>query len=128
MGASPPQALEDLVREYERRTNTHVFDRVKPLIDPDAVYWFSDGSHEGIDEIERAFTRTWNTIRDEVYSIADVRWLTVSDRSASCVYTFHWEGHVDGDWKRASGRGTSVFALEDGRWRVVHEHLSPDPA
>jgi hypothetical protein len=41
--------LEAFLAEYARRTNTHQFAAVAPLIAADAVYWFSDGSHRGLD-------------------------------------------------------------------------------
>ena len=121
---SVPKELADFVREYERRTNSHDFAQVSELIDPNAIYWFSDGTHEGIDEIERAFDQTWDTIRNEVYTIEDVKWLSVDETSASCVYPFHWEGEVEGEPESGSGRGTSIFVKKAGDWKVVHEHLS----
>jgi hypothetical protein len=49
--------LEAFLAEYARRTNTHQFAAVAPLIAADAVYWFSDGSHRGLDSIRLAFER-----------------------------------------------------------------------
>ena len=37
--AAEPDAF---LRQYELATNTHDFDNVRPLIDPDAVYFFSN--------------------------------------------------------------------------------------
>lgn len=124
MTDTAPPELRAFVREYERRTNTHDFEAVRELIHPDAMYWFSDGTHEGIDEIERAFERTWEAIQHEVYKIEDVRWLTVEDTSAAYVYTFRWEGTVDGQVRSGGGRGTTVLVRWEGAWKAVHEHLS----
>jgi ketosteroid isomerase-like protein len=117
----------EFMREYERRTNTHRFEEVAPLIAEHAVYWFSDGSFRGIDEIRRAFEETWAVIRDEVYSVEDVQWLVQSGNSAVCIYIFRWRGIVEGQQKQGMGRGTSVLTKIAERWQVVHERLSPIP-
>ena len=104
---------EELMREYERRTNTHRFEQVAPLIADDAVYWFSDGSFRGKAAIRRAFEATWTAIRDEHYAV--------------CAYTFRWQGQTSNGPAEGTGRGTSVLRKQDGDWQVVHEHLSPMP-
>ncbi len=118
----------EVMREYERRTNTHSFATVAPLIAGDAVYWFGDGSFVGIDAIAQAFERTWATIREERYVIEDVQWLVNDERAAVCVYHYRWQGIVAGEVKQGMGRGTSVLRPVDGVWKVVHEHLSRLPA
>ncbi|MGA7924100.1 MAG: nuclear transport factor 2 family protein [Thermoplasmata archaeon] len=111
--------------EYARRTNTHRFDEVAPLVDPGAVYWFSDGStHEGIAAIRSVFERNWAAIRNEVYRIEDPRWLVRDDKIAVVAYRFRWEGETDAGRRSGEGRGTSVLRYHAGSWRVVHEHLS----
>ena len=117
----------DFMAEYIRQTNTHQFDAVAPYIDEEAVFWFSSGSHRGVVAIRAAFERTWATIQDEVYAIEDLEWLTVDEASATCLYTFRWQGNIDGVSREGSGRGTSILRKGDGRWRVVHEHLSARP-
>lgn len=124
MSEGVAREVRDFLDLYERRTNTHDFEAVREFIDPDAVYWFSDGVHEGIREIQQAFEQTWDAIRDEVYSIEDVRWLTVDGDSASCIYTFHWKGTVDGQVETGSGRGTCIVHRHEGSWKIVQEHLS----
>jgi ketosteroid isomerase-like protein len=116
---------EDLIREYSTRTNSHRFEQVAPLIDVDAVYWFSDGStHEGIDAIRSVFEHNWSAIHNEVYRIEDVRWLTRDEQIAVCVYRFRWEGDTNEGHRAGEGRGTSVLRNVGGSWRIVHEHLS----
>ena len=112
------------VKKYEEATNSHDFNNVRPLIAPEAVYFFSNENLFGIEAIEKAFTDTFNTILDEVYSIRDVQWLAVSETAAVCVYNFHWIGTIDGERKEGSGRGTNVLVKRDGKWLMVHEHLS----
>lgn len=120
-------ALDQFLAEYVRRTNTHRFDEVATLIDEEAVFWFSSGSHRGLAAIRAAFERTWAIIQNEVYSVQDVEWLTVDDTSAVCLYTFHWRGDIDGEAREGIGRGTTVLRRVNDRWRIVHEHLSARP-
>lgn len=117
----------ELLREYEHRTNTHRFEEVAPLIADDAIYWFNDGSFQGHEAIKQAFEKTWAYIQDEQYAIENVQWLVDNEPSAVCIYLFHWQGRVAGQLMQGAGRGTSVFARRDGRWQVIHEHLSPLP-
>jgi ketosteroid isomerase-like protein len=119
--------LDAVLAEYARRTNTHRFDQVAPLLADDAVYWFSDGSYCGLGPIRQAFERTWALIQDEHYAIGDVEWLTVDSRSATCIYSFHWRGRIDGTLHEGRGRGTSVFRKFGEQWLVAHEHLSRWP-
>ncbi len=112
------------LKQYEKATNSHDFNNVRPLIAPEAIYFFSNENLFGIAEIEKAFTDTFNTIKDETYSINDVQWLAISDTVAVCVYNFHWVGVMDGERKEGSGRGTNSLVKRDGDWLMVHEHLS----
>jgi ketosteroid isomerase-like protein len=117
----------EFLREYERRTNTHCFENVAPLIANNALFWFNDGSFQGKDAIKQAFENTWAYIQEEQYSIDNVQWLVNEANSAVCTYIFHWQGISDGRKVQGIGRGTSVLRKVDARWQVVHEHLSALP-
>ncbi len=118
------EELADFLNSYEVATNSHNFSNVAPLIVPDATYWFTDGTHVGHESIQAAFENAWNTVKDEVYGIKDVQWIAASDTIASCVYTFTWQGLIDGKPRSGEGRGTNVLVKQDGKWQIVHEHLS----
>ena len=122
--STDPAAPTDFVRAYEEATNSHDVDHLAPLIAPDAVYWFSDGSHRGRENVLAAITETFATIRDEVYTISDLEWITVSSDSAVCRYSFSWTGTIDGRVRSGSGRGTNVLTNTNGTWQMLHEHLS----
>jgi ketosteroid isomerase-like protein len=115
------------LREYERCANTHRFDEVAPLIAADAIFWFSDGSYQGKEAIRQAFEATFDLIREERYTLEQLHWLVEEEHIAVCLYDFHWQGLVNGQPARGSGRGTSVLRQEEGHWYVVHEHLSRLP-
>jgi len=114
----------DVMKDYEARINRHDFDLLLPLIADDAVFWFTDGTHAGIDAVRRAFEEAWQTVENEVYSLANLRWLALGDTAASCVYSFHWKGIAAGEPVWGEGRGTSVLRKDAGGWKIVHEHLS----
>ncbi|WP_338723624.1 nuclear transport factor 2 family protein [Devosia sp. XK-2] len=124
MGFTSPQAA---MAFYGEVINEHRFDALLPMLSKDVVFWFSSGSHCGVDAARRAFEKTWRRIADEFYWIEDLSWLCQGDGSAACLYRFGWRGLVDGKLTQGGGRGTSVLRLEPDGWKVVHEHLSAEP-
>lgn len=112
------------VRAYEQATNTHDIAQLAPLIAPEAVYWFSDGSHRGRDQILTAIAETFAVIRDEIYKISDLEWIAVNGDHAVCRYTFTWTGTINEQPRTGSGRGTNVLVNAHGIWQMLHEHLS----
>ena len=116
---------EDALKQYIAATNTHIFLNVKQLLHPNAVYWFSDKTCTSIDENQTYFENSWNTIKNEVYSISDLHWLVVEKNTATCIYTYHYEGYYNNNFVSGSGRATNVFIKEHGEeWKLIHEHLS----
>jgi ketosteroid isomerase-like protein len=116
--------LTAFMADYERANNDRDIGRVMTAIADDATYWFSDGSHRGVDEIRAAIERTFIMIQDETYRIDDLEWLVVSPDSAVCRYRFAWTGLVDGERRSGSGRGTNVVVRRGDAWQILHEHLS----
>jgi ketosteroid isomerase-like protein len=120
---------EGFMKEYEAANRTHDLERVRSLISHDALFWFSNGtSHPGIDRIADAINFNFTTIEDDDYRVGPIRWLVRTDTCAVCVYPFRWTGKIGGKAVEGSGRGTSVLEKRDGRWLMVHEHLSKGPA
>lgn len=110
---------------YIGATNTHHFDRVREFIHPDSTYWFGPVCHERMEDIQVAFERAWSVVAHEVYEVSDCRWLIETDEVAVVTYRYHWNGVVDGLVQTGGGLGTNVLTSFAGRWRVVHEHLTP---
>ena len=109
---------------YEQANNSHDISRVTPMIAEDAVYWFSEGSYSGLDEIKGAIERTFDAIQDEVYQVGDLEWVVLAADHAVCRYRFSWTGVIDGQPRAGQGRGTNVLVRRDGVWQMLHEHLS----
>ena len=109
---------------YLDAVNTHQFDQVESLIHREAIIKFTDGELRGIDAIRAAFTATWATIREEVYSVSDVRVLYTDTHTACVVYQFHWQGKIDGEMASGSGFGTNIVVRTAVGLQILHEHLS----
>lgn len=109
---------------YERAANSHEIEQLAPLIAAEAVYWFSDGSHRGRAAVLSAIEATFAAIREEDYRISDLEWITCGRDLAVCRYRFSWTGLVEGSPRSGEGRGTNVVINQDGRWLMLHEHLS----
>jgi len=116
---------EDVMKFYVAKLASHDFDVLLPVIAEDAVFWFSDGNHVGIEAARRAFDKAWQAVENEVYSLEDLRWLAIGDSAASCIYNFHWKGMAAGEPVWGGGRGTTVLRRDAEGWKIVHEHLSP---
>ncbi len=67
---------------------------------------------------------------DDVALVADfyARLLNVAPQIATCVYTYHWRGSIDGVTREGFGRGTNVLRRAGNQWHIIHEHLSPWPS
>jgi len=114
------------MREYEAAANRHDLQAMLAMIADDAIFWFSDQSaHVGKLAIASAIQSNFDAIKNEQYRIENLNWLAASDDIAACVYEFRWSGEVNGKPASGGGRGTSLIRRIDGKWRLVHEHLSP---
>ena len=121
-------SARDVLNAYEDRINRQDFDLLTDLIAPDATFWFSNGTHKGIDAIRAAFEATWQVMGpSERYWLDQLNWIAEGDSAAACIYRFNWEITVDGKRDSGSGRGTTVLRRVDDRWWIVHEHLSQFP-
>lgn len=118
----------DVLQAYEDRINRHDFHLLTDLIAPDATFWFSDGTYRAIAAIRAAFEATWQVMgSSERYWLDQLEWIAEGDLAAACIYRFNWQATSDGKSVAGSGRGTTVLACRDGRWWIVHEHLSREP-
>lgn len=116
--------LNKFIKAYEDATNSHDFNNVRPLVEDDAIYYFSEGTYKGIEAINKVFEKNWTTIEEEIYEIRDIQWILQTENSAACVYKFYWKGFFKGEFRQGSGRGTNILSLKGNTWKIVHEHLS----
>ncbi|MEU1181368.1 nuclear transport factor 2 family protein [Streptomyces sp. NPDC005820] len=116
--------LTEFIRAYEQATNSHDITQLVPLIASGAVYRFSDGSLRGREAIISDIAETFAAIRDEIYPIDDLEWITHRDDDAICRYRFAGPGTIDGQPRSGRGRGTNVLVNHAGTWQMLQEHLS----
>ena len=71
---------EDVMAAYETAASAHDLSATLRLIDPEAVYWFSDASrHVGRAAVELAMSTNFDTISHETYRIDNLRLIARSD-------------------------------------------------
>ena len=119
------QQVREFLRRFERAQGTEDFDAVRPLLHPDVLFRFNDGDYRGLEAARGAFESTWALdVDDERYYLTDVEVLHVDSNSATATFRFHWSGSGDNGPFHIVGRGTSVLVRDDGRLKLLVEHLS----
>lgn len=104
--------------------NMHDFDQLVPLISPNAIFWFNDGSFCGLKQIRQAFEETWKKFPLENYWLENLEWVAQSKDCAGCTYHFRWRAILNGSALEGGGRGTTILRREANVWKITHEHLS----
>lgn len=123
-GSELINTAEKALEAYIEATNSHDFNNVNKILSKKAVYYFSDAICSTVDEIREYFESAWELIQDEVYSISNINWLYCSDDSVVCLYTYHYEGYLNGIFTSGKGKATNIFVKENQNWVLIHEHLS----
>jgi len=125
-----PEAVTAFLVHFEALAEKEDFALIEELIDERAHFRFNDGDHIGRAAIRAVFEKTWRgdpTVRKARFYLSDIIVLTVDAKTASATYNWHWEGAQGERSFTIKGRGTRVLAVEGGRFRIVHEHLSRFP-
>ncbi|WP_210481139.1 nuclear transport factor 2 family protein [Naasia sp. SYSU D00948] len=125
-GAAP--AAERALQRYLAAINSHDFAEVRRVLHPGAVFWFSDATCTTEAEVQAYFENAWRIVEDEVYAAEEIAWLAAGPGLAACTYAYTYAGRHAGVPVSGRGRATNVFAMQEGRWSLVHEHLSPEPS
>ena len=99
---------------------------------------FSDGDIHVVDDFDdrvvvlksfEDYARTWTLSGFRSWSITPIGEPVVRQSGELAVVTFAFSGKgvsTSGAEVSAAQHGTHVWALEDNRWRIVHEHLTTD--
>lgn len=118
---------ETALLAYAAALNTHSWEQIVPHIADGAVFIFTEGTFTGHAAAKAAFEKTFAVIQDEVFSLHDIAWTTVTTDVAACYYEFRWKGLINGQAASGGGRGTTILRKMDGKWLIAHEHLGPPP-
>ncbi len=115
---------QEFVKSYEVALMTQDWKIVEPLISTIASVTFSDGTvHIGKGNVQKAFEKNFSIIKNEKYIIENVNWLIKEELYGVYLFEFRWTGIVNGNSVSGSGYGTSVIRKEEGKWKLLTEHL-----
>jgi len=115
---------EKFIKAYESALATQDWNRLDKLISDQIAVTFSDGTvHVGKDEVQIAFEKNFASIKSEKYTIQNAKWLRKEETFAVYLFEFYWTGIVNGKSVSGNGIGTSVIVKEEGRWKLLTEHL-----
>lgn len=125
-----PESVTTFLVEFERLAEREDFDLIRDFIDEQAYFRFNDGDFVGRTAIQAVFEKTWrgdSSVKKARFYLTDIVVLTVDQRTACATYTWNWEGSQGESQFTIRGRGTRVLTFEQGKFRIVHEHLSRFP-
>lgn len=123
-------AVIEFLHRFEALAMQEDFNLIRHLIDECAYFRFNDGDFVGRDAIQAVFEKTWRgdpSVKKARFFLSDIVVLTTDAASATATYTYNWEGSQAGKTFTITGRGTRVLRLDQGGFRIVHEHLSRFP-
>lgn len=119
---------DGFVKAYEQALASQDWERVGPLMHEDVCVTFSDGRvFRGKAAVKGAFEANFEAIQGEQYRVLNIHWARQEDGFAVYLFDFEWSGLMGGKPVAGAGRGTSILVYEDGRWRLLIEHLGPMP-
>ncbi len=115
---------EQFITSYELALASQQWKNVEPLIHANACVTFSTGTvHKGIEAIKQAYKKNFSAIKNEKYSVTDVHWVTKNNHTAVYLFSFHWQGIINGVQAEGSGKGTATLVFEEAQWKLIAEHL-----
>jgi hypothetical protein len=62
--------------------------------------------------IKATNTHYFNQVKNGNYEAHNVEWIYKTDISATCTYTFYYEGYVNNKYTNGRGRATNVFVKQ----------------
>lgn len=114
----------EFLKRFEDASATGLFVNAAGMIHPNALFRFNDGDCRGLEAIRHAFESTWaQDVKDERNYLSDIDVVSVDTNSAAATFHFNWSGVGPHGPFQVVGRGTSLLVLQDGRLKVMVEHL-----
>jgi len=124
------ESVIEFLHRFEAIAEQEDFGLIEEMIDEHAFFRFNDGDFVGRAAIRAAFERSWRgdpTVKRARFHLSDIRVMTTDHATATATYTYNWEGSQGDSTFKIQGRGTRVLRMVDGRFRIIHEHLSRFP-
>ncbi|GAB5533153.1 MAG: hypothetical protein Roseis3KO_49300 [Roseivirga sp.] len=115
---------EEFIKSYETALGTQDWKVVEPLVSENVSVTFSNGSvHIGKENVQKAFEKNFSLIKNEKYTIRNIKWLAKDRKYAVYLFEFSWTGIIEAKPVSGNGIGTSVLIKEDTQWKLLTEHL-----
>lgn len=124
------ESVVQFLNHFEEVAMKEDFNLLRDMIDERAYFRFNDGDFVGHQAIQAVFEKTWRgdpTVKKARFYLTDIAVLSTDHSSAAATYTYNWEGSQGGREFKIQGRGTRVLLRVNGRFRIIHEHLSRYP-
>lgn len=114
----------DFIAAYSAALSSQDWEQVAPLMHPEAFISFSTGGeYRGLGAIGAAYRHNFSVIKNEFYTISDIKWIEATAEKAVYTFAYYWHGQIDGREASGGGTGTAVIGLYDGRWLLTEERL-----
>lgn len=120
-------SAREAFEKYKIEINSHDFEHLVPLISEECDFWHPTGTYHGMAQVRQGFEKVWEAIANKKTEFSKADWIVESDRTSVCTYTFYYSGVVSEQKIYEKGHGTTCFHLEQGGWKVFHEHISLSP-
>ncbi len=118
----------EFIKSYETALGTQDWKVVEPLVSDKVSVTFSNGMiHIGKDNVQKAFEKNFSLIKNEKYTVENIKWLVRDEKYAVYLFEFNWTGIINGKSASGHGIGTSVLIKEDAKWKLLTEHLGKKP-
>ncbi|WP_298894292.1 nuclear transport factor 2 family protein [uncultured Psychroserpens sp.] len=119
---------EVFIKSYEAALGTQDWRAIEPLVSKNVSVTFSNGTvHIGKENVQKAFEKNFSLIKNEKYTVVNIKWLVKDKKCAVYLFEFNWTGIVEGNSVFGNGIGTSVLIKEDAKWKLLTEHLGRKP-
>lgn len=119
--------VEETLGLYIKALATQSWDAAESFFHQNATVIFAEGTYYGKEQVGNAIHKTFSLIKDEDFSISDLKWTIRTDAFAVCTFVFDWSGTINGKRFTSPGRGTIVWVFAENEWKIINEHFGPLP-
>lgn len=114
----------EFIEQYGKALASQDWTQVVPLMANEICVTFSNGSvHRGISEVEKAYRRNFDLFQNEKYETSEIHWVKKDETLAIYLFKYEWTALMDGKEIGGQGHGTAVIEKQNGKWKLVAEHL-----
>lgn len=120
-------AIRQLHEAFEQATKAKDLDRIMAQYAPEVVAFDAVGAlqFKGIDEYRAHWQRCFECCEGEGFFEAHELHVDAGEELACSRMLIHCGGpNAKGEMQTAWMRGTRVWGLREGEWKVIHEHFS----